>query len=87
MSVRQEGGVVFLEGDCPVEDAEPLLAALLGGGPPVVDWSGCASLHTAVLQVLLAVRPELRGSPGEAFLQKWVRPILAIPNKAISCTG
>ncbi len=81
MTVRAGDGVVFLEGDCPVEDAEPLLAALLGAPGSVLDLSGCAGMHSAVFQVLLALRPRTRGKPPDGFLQRWVVPLLASANK------
>lgn len=76
MTVRIEDGIVHLEGDCPVEDAETLLEALLADAAAPVDWSGCETLHSAVLQVLMAVAPALRGTPADPFLRRWVAPAL-----------
>jgi len=77
VSVRVVGEVVLLEGECPVEEAEALLEALLANPGAPVDWSGCDDLHTAVFQVLMAARPALRGSPRDPFLRRWAAPALA----------
>ncbi|MFE1603126.1 hypothetical protein [Methylobacterium sp. ID0610] len=76
MSVQlsAEGDVVLLEGNCPVEDAEPLAALLLGHPDASVDWSACTRLHTAVVQVMLRLRPPLRGSCGDPFAARWLDP-------------
>ena len=73
MSVRlHDNGHILLEGHCPAEDAENLLQLLqINPGSPV-DWTQCAYLHTAVLQVILAVRPARVGSCGDAWVRQWV---------------
>jgi hypothetical protein len=75
MSVRCADGVVVLEGDCQVDEAEQLLEFLLANPSAEVDWSDCGQLHTALIQVLLAVRPKMRGSPEVEFLNRWIAPI------------
>jgi hypothetical protein len=78
MSVRLAGEVVVLEGDCPVDEAESLLELLLANPGASVDWSACGQLHTAVVQVLLAVRPPMEGEPGNPFLRRWIAPIIRL---------
>ncbi|MET7246762.1 hypothetical protein ABZT49_25750 [Methylobacterium sp. EM32] len=56
---------VLLTGHCPIDDAEPLLDALRGMADPVVDLSGLHQAHTAVVQVLMAVGPVIRGGPAD----------------------
>lgn len=74
MSVdRDDDGNVVLEGKCPVEDAEPLLELLQATPSAALDWRRCSHLHTAVLQVVLAARPALLGSCGDAWIGQWVR--------------
>jgi hypothetical protein len=77
MSVRVEGSVVRLIGECRVEDAEPLIAALQGGAALAVDLTSAGHLHAAVVQVLLALRPPLSGPPGDPFTAEWLVPLLA----------
>ena len=76
MSVRLVSGVIILEGDCPVDEAEPLLELLLANPGASVDWSACGELHTAVVQVLLAARPPMGSEPGTPFLRRWITPIV-----------
>lgn len=68
MTVRMEQGVIFLEGHCPSGDADELLQNLLSYPGAYVVWRTCESAHTAVIQVLLAARREVRGPPHSAFL-------------------
>ncbi|MBB5985423.1 hypothetical protein [Sphingobium lignivorans] len=74
MSVHVADDVIRLEGACPVEDAETLLIALQEGPDRSVDVAALASAHLAVIQVLLATRPKLVGSSGNAFLESFVLP-------------
>ena len=68
--IRVDDGVIRLEGHCPVEDAEPLLEALQGGGAPSLDLGGCRSVHTAVLQLLLVSRARVLIPPADALLAR-----------------
>lgn len=60
MSVRLEGDIIVLEGDCFIEDAETL-TSLLQSPSRQVDVSQCRVLHTALLQAMLAFRPDIIG--------------------------
>ena len=77
MSVRLDGATVRLEGTCPVEDAEPLLALLQQHEGAAVDLASCGRIHAAVLQVLLAADRAVHGMPDDPFLARWVLPLLA----------
>jgi hypothetical protein len=63
-----ENGVVRLSGVCPIEDAETLFRLLADDPAAAVDWSDGARLHTAVVQVLMAIKPSLVGYPAEVSL-------------------
>jgi hypothetical protein len=76
MSVRVDNAVIFLEGDCPVEDAEHLLTLLQDDAGRVVDLTRAGHLHTATLQVLLAVRPPTAGQFTDSFQSRWFTPLL-----------
>jgi hypothetical protein len=76
MSLRLDGEVVRLEGDCRAADADALCAALVGQGRRGVDLSAATNLHTAVVQALLALAPPIVGEPGDPFLRRYVTPQL-----------
>jgi hypothetical protein len=80
MSVRLDGDVIILEGPCRVEDAEPLLGWLQAERGRKVDLAGAEHLHAAVLQVLMALQPTIRGMAGDAFLRDWIVPALTTEN-------
>jgi len=76
MSVRWDGELIRLEGRCRIEEAETLLALLLEDGGRRVDLSGCGAMHSAVVQILIAARPSLVGTPDDPFLCAHVLPLL-----------
>jgi len=77
MTVRLTAeGTIELSGRCGVEDAEVLQRHLLAAPRSTVEWSTCEHLHSAVVQVLLAGKPLVRGSPLNAFLRAHVAPLL-----------
>ncbi|MGK7867682.1 hypothetical protein [Falsiroseomonas sp. E2-1-a20] len=78
MTVRLDGTVIRLEGACHLEDAEALTVLLQPGESRVVDLSACQSLHGAVVQALLALRPRLAGEPVSPFLRDLLLPALAV---------
>ena len=77
MTVRQEGPVIYLEGDCPIEQAEALAAILDSEDDFTVDMSQCRHLHTSLVQVLLRFRPKVDGgAPEDPFLRDMITPAL-----------
>ena len=82
---RDNAGVIVLAGECPVDDAETLLQLLQAQPDSPVDWSGSTRLHTAVLQVLMAAAPPMRGECGDAFVSRWdilKPPVTSSPSQA-----
>jgi ABC-type transporter Mla MlaB component len=77
MTVRLDHKTIRLEGDCHVEDAEPLLSLLQEADGRAVDVSALGAIHTAVLQVLLAFRPKIAQGNGDSFFNSWIMPLLA----------
>lgn len=69
-------GTIHLTGVIALSDAEALLSLLLASPGAQVDWRKCSGAHTAVIQVLLALRPALIGPPESQFLRKWVETLL-----------
>ena len=77
MTVRAAAdGGIELVGACPSGDAEALLQLLLAHPGAIVDWRECRAAHTAVVQVLIVARPDLRGPPADARLRDWVAPAI-----------
>jgi hypothetical protein len=68
---RRENETIMLEGNCTAEEAEPLLQMLQDGPRPMLDWTTCSHLHTAVLQVVLAAEPALIGPCGDPWVARW----------------
>ena len=72
MTVRHVSGVIHLEGDCGVEEAEELLQAVTDAPGAAIDWRGCERLHTAVLQLILATNNSVQGPCGDPWVERWV---------------
>ena len=69
---RRDDNTIVLEEICGVEDAEPLLQMLMEPSLARVDWRTCRSLHTAVFQVIMNVRPPLTGPCGDPWVERWL---------------
>jgi hypothetical protein len=82
MSVSLDADTIHLQGDCRVEDAEPLLTLLQTAPHRTVDLRAVTHLHAAVVQVLLAMRPAMVGSAADPFVRIWLAPLLARPSSA-----
>jgi hypothetical protein len=78
MSVRIDGMTIHVDGNSPVEDAEPLLAALQRIPGATVDLSATTRLHSSSVQILLALQPPTIGKPSESFQANFVAPLLSI---------
>ena len=73
MSVRRDdNGTIFLDGNCSVEDAEPLFQLLQATPAATIDWTRCTHLHTALVQLLLVVGPTFTGPCGDSFVDRWL---------------
>lgn len=79
MPLRTDGQVLHLEAECGVEEALALLEQLAVPSPPDIDLRACTHLHTALLQVLAACRPRAVTPPDDAFLARWLMPLLQAP--------
>ncbi len=71
MTIRRVDETVMLEGVCAVEEAETLLQEIQSGAVRI-DWTGCAHLHTACLQVILASGLPTCGTPANGALARWL---------------
>ena len=68
MTVKSTDGRIFLEGRCRVEDAESLLAELQQHPNSVVQLDAAETIHSAIIQVLLAAKPRIEGISNHSFL-------------------
>ena len=69
MPFTMDGDVISLDGHCPIEEAQPLFEALLGAvDAPIFDVSRALSLHTAIVQLILASPGSVRGAPADRWL-------------------
>ncbi|TZG28715.1 hypothetical protein [Sphingomonas montanisoli] len=61
--------MILLSGIASVEDAEPLLAALIDQPGCAIDVTGLDRAHLAIVQLLCAAGRPLVSKPGEGFLR------------------
>jgi hypothetical protein len=74
MTVTLSADGIRISGAGRIEDAEHLLVLLQADNRRLVDLAEAEVLHTAVVQVLLAFRPHVRGRPADPFFNTWVMP-------------
>ena len=68
MTISVDASAIHVAGRCPVDDAERLFCAIREHPALPVDIYLAQGLHMAVVQVLLALAPQLRGKPADRFL-------------------
>ncbi len=68
MGVRYLKKSAALEGHLGADDAEALQAWLLAHRGATLNLARCETLHAAVLQVLLALRPRVTHPPTDPWL-------------------
>lgn len=76
MPIQYDEDVARLDDICVIEEADTLKQWLATQKQGEVDLKNCTHCHTAVLQVLLALRPKVRHPPEDAFLREWVFPLV-----------
>ena len=74
MAVVVEGRTVYLRTPSRVEDAEAVLAILDADPTCIVELGECGPLHTAVVQILIALQPTLSDASADPFLERWLFP-------------
>lgn len=70
MGIRYLRTHAALEGHVGPDDAEPLLAWLRERPRAQVHLGRCETLHTAVLQTLLACAPAIKAAPASPWLRR-----------------
>ena len=76
MSVALEGQRIAIQGDCGAEDAETLMSLLQADPDAAIDLSGAGSVHTALWQVMMLLRPRVIGESGDPFVRQWIMPMV-----------
>jgi hypothetical protein len=87
MSVEVVGDTILITGNATVADAEPLLVALQDDPARPIDLSNAAHVHSAVIQILLALRPRIIGNPAYPFFTTSILPRLieaSVPHSRLS---
>lgn len=74
MAIRYLKKHAALDGVVGPDDAEALAAWLRQQPRPAVHLGRCEALHSAVLQVLLALRPRLAALPPDPWLVAALAP-------------
>ena len=75
MTVTAEDREIRLTGNCGVAEAEILLSALLEAPDSRVVLAA-ERIHTALWQVLLAMRPDIEGKAPDGFAAKHLLPLI-----------
>jgi hypothetical protein len=86
MSVRFDGGLIILAGECGVEEAETLLNLIQANPGAAVDVGAAGAVHTALWQVLLALAPPVVGQAADPFVARWIIPALTNASAGVTAT-
>jgi hypothetical protein len=73
MPYRIDDDVISLDGHCSIEEAQPLFDALRDVDEPIFDLEHAQTLHTAVVQLILASTGRVRGAPADRWLAACLR--------------
>jgi len=76
MPIAYKKTVAVLTDVCTVEEAEELLEWLHAHPGGKVNLKELAHPHTAVLQVLMALRPKISALPRDEAVRAWLAPAI-----------
>ena len=82
MPLKFSMSTVTVEDPCSLEDAIPLLQFLQLHQEASVDLSPCVHLPSALLQVLLAERPNIIALPVDVVMRHWLLQVLGAATNA-----
>lgn len=77
MPVEYLKTVARLEGEVSVDDAEQLYEWLLENPKAKINLKTLSHPHSAVLQVLMALRPGVSATPDDEAVGAWLMPAIA----------
>lgn len=67
MPIIYDKNIAFLEKICEVEEAEEFIKWLKKTKDPVIDLTKTEHIHTAILQIILIFKPEIKALPGNSL--------------------
>ena len=68
MPIRTDDTLIGLDGHCTIEEAEALFEILRTIDEPVFDLAATVTLHTAIVQLIMASRGVVRNIPNDPVL-------------------
>ncbi len=86
MTVTIDDKHIVLSGSCRVDEAERLLAALLDN-PALLVVIDSDKVHTALWQVLMAVRPAIRVERADRFFREHLLPLMVENGSTVQASG
>lgn len=76
MAIEYQKKAAFFRDIVAVDEAETLLEWFQKSPEAEIDLSALSHIHTACLQVLMAVKPEVSAWPEDESLKKWLQSAL-----------
>ncbi|MGD0721459.1 MAG: hypothetical protein ABR970_10515 [Roseiarcus sp.] len=73
MPMQIDDCVITLDGHCAIEEAQPLFDLVRGIEAPIFDVAQAKSLHTAIVQLILASSGKVRGASANPLLSACFR--------------
>jgi hypothetical protein len=83
MAYAIDDGTITLSGPCGIEEVEALHADLCALHEPLFDLAAATTLHTAVVQLILAAGARVRNAPADPLFAACLR---ALPDTKESWT-
>jgi hypothetical protein len=68
MAIRIDDNIISIDGHCAIEEAEPLFETLRTIEEPIFDLTQTKTLHTSIVQLVLASSAKVRGMPSDKVL-------------------
>lgn len=76
MAIEYQKKSAAFQGNIGVEEAEILLEWLIKNPKARLNLSACQHMHSAALQVLMALQPGISSWPKDADLRTWLESAL-----------
>jgi len=73
MPIKYKKTVVLCEGHCEIEEADELLAWFIENPKGKINFKQLTQLHTALLQVIMAIQPQVSSWPENLHVCAWLK--------------